>query len=127
MLMAVTSEFEEGFLKSGAQTLLNPWLSADYAVILVRFPHSPLSAFRFPFLVPCSLFLVPCSLFLVPRSSTFPARSPFFVGVTSYYCFDTTVVSSNSDFRKHLSAMSVLIRKKIFEFLDLSSIEKVSD
>ena len=120
MLMAVTSEFEEGFLKSGAQTLLNPWLSADYAVILVRFPHSPLSAFRFP-------FLVPCSLFLVPRSSTFPARSPFFVGVTSYYCFDTTVVSSNSDFRKHLSAMSVLIRKKIFEFLDLSSIEKVSD
>ena len=113
MLMAVTSEFKEGFLKSGAQTLLNPRLSADYAVILVRFPHSPLSAFRFPFHVPCS--------------STFPARSPFFVGVTSYYCCDTTVVSSNSDFRKHLSAMSVLIRKKIFEFLGLSSIEKVSD
>ena len=54
MLMAVTSEFKEGFLKSGAQTLLNPWLSADYAVILVRFPHSPLS-------VPCFSFLdLPC-------------------------------------------------------------------
>ena len=76
-------------------------------------PVPPFPAFRFPF--------------HVPRSSTFPARSPFFVGVTSYYCYDTTVVSSNSDFRKHLSAMSVLIRKKIFEFLGLSSIEKVSD
>ena len=29
MLMAVTSEFEEGLLKSGAQTLLSPWSSAD--------------------------------------------------------------------------------------------------
>ena len=29
MLMAVTSELEEGLLKSGAQTLSNPWSSAD--------------------------------------------------------------------------------------------------
>ena len=29
MLMAVTSEVEEGLLKSGAQTLSNPWSSAD--------------------------------------------------------------------------------------------------
>ena len=61
MLMAVTFEFEEGLLKSGAQTLWNPWLSADYAVILVRFPHSPFSVFR-------SLFLVPPSSLSVLRS-----------------------------------------------------------
>ena len=29
MLMAVTSELEEGLLKSGAQTLSNPWSLAD--------------------------------------------------------------------------------------------------
>ena len=99
ILMAVISEFEKGLLKSGAQTLFNLWSSADYAVILVRFPHSSFFVFRFPF--------------LVPRSSIFPVRSPFFVGVTSYYCYDTTVVSSKSDFRKHLSAMSVLIKSII--------------
>lgn len=61
ILMAVTSEFEKGLLKSGARTLFNPWSSADYAVILVRFPHSSFSVFR--------------SLFLVPRSSLSVLRS----------------------------------------------------
>lgn len=50
MLVAVTSEFEESLLKSGAQTLLNPSSSGDHAVILVRFPN-------FPFSVPFSSFL----------------------------------------------------------------------
>ena len=102
-------------LKSGAQTLLNPWSSVDHAVISVPdsscpvapslFPvlHSPFSVHRSPFLAP--------SEFLVPRSSIFVTRSPFLVGVTSHYSYDATVVSSNSNSRKHLSAMSVLIRK----------------
>ena len=59
-------------------------------------PVPPFLVFRFPL----SVFRFP---FLVPHSSIFPVRSPFFVGVTSYYCYDTTVVSSKSDFRKHLS------------------------
>ena len=102
-------------LKSGAQTLLNPWSSADHAVISVpdsRYPvppslfpvlHSTFSVHRSPFLAP--------SEFLVTRSSIFVTRSPFLVGVTSHYSYDATVVSSNSNSRKHLSAMSILIKK----------------
>ena len=76
-------------------------------------PVPPFPVLRFAFFILRFLFFVLRSLFLVPRSSIFPARSPFLVGVTSYYCYDTTVVSSNSDFRKHLSAMSVLKEKDL--------------
>ena len=131
--LAFTSDFEEGLLKSGAQILLNPWSSADYAVISVsdsrssftvsRSPflilRSSFSVHNFPFLVLRSPFLVPRSPFYVlrspfsvprspfpalslpfpvPRSSIIVARSSFLVGVTSYYCYGTIVVGSNSDF-----------------------------
>ena len=69
----------------------------------VPLPCSPFYIFHSPFLAP--------SEFLVPRSSIFVTRSPFLVGVTSHYSYDATVVSSNSNSRKHLCAMSILIRK----------------
>ena len=61
-------------LKSGAQTLLNPWSSADHAVISVpdsrcpvppsMFPvlHSPFSVHRSPFLAPSEFLVLRFSL-----------------------------------------------------------------
>ena len=77
--------------RSDAQILLNPWSSADYAVISVpvsrspfSFPRSPFlvhrfpfTLFRSPFLVLCSEFSVSCSPFSVPRSPFSVLRSPF--------------------------------------------------
>ena len=114
MLIAFMSRFKKDSLKSGAQTLLNPWSSADHAVISVPDSRCPVPTSLFPVLhspffvlVHRSPFLA-LSEFLVPRSSIFVTRSPFLVGVTSHYSYDATVVSSNSNSRKHLSAMGVL-------------------
>ena len=88
MLIAFTSRFEKDSLKSGAQTLLNPWSSADHAVISVPdsrcpvltslFPvlHSPFLVLLFhsPFTVLRSSLLV-SSLFLVLRFSSTVLRS----------------------------------------------------
>ena len=85
-------------------------------------PVPPFPVLRFAFFILRFLFSVPCSSFL-----DFPARSPFLVGVTSYYCYDTTVVSSNSDFRKHISAMSVLKEKRSLNSQVYLRSKKVSD
>ena len=88
MLIAFMSRFEKDSLKSGAQTLLNPWSSADHAVISVPdsrcpvltslFPvlHSPFLVLLFhsPFTVLRSSLLV-SSLFLVLRFSSTVLRS----------------------------------------------------
>ena len=91
----------------------SPFLVSRFSFLVFRSPSSFLVP-RSSFLVPRSQFSVLSSSFSVPRSplpslsspfpaprfSIFVARSLFFVGVTFYYyCYDTTVVSSNSDFR----------------------------
>ena len=105
ILIAFTSGFEKDSLKSGAQTLLNPWSSADHTVTSVPDSRCP---------VPTSLFTVlhsPFFVLLFHSPFTVPRSKWVVVGVTSHYSYDATVVSSNSNSRKHLSAMGVLIRQ----------------
>ena len=105
-------------LRSSFSVSRSPLLALHSSFLVLRSPYSvprtPFLILRFPFSVPHtplfpilrSSFSVPRSLFSalslpfpVPRSSNFVARSPFLVEVKSYYCYDTTVVISNSDFR----------------------------
>ena len=69
MLIAFTSRFEKDSLKSGAQTLLNPWSSADHAVISVPDSRCPVLTSLFPVLHSPFLVLLFHSPFTVLRSS----------------------------------------------------------
>ena len=84
----------------------SPFLVSRFSFLVFRSPSSflvPRSSFSFlssSFSVPRSPLPSLSSPFPAPRFSIFVARSLFFVGVTFYYyCYDTTVVSSNNDFR----------------------------
>lgn len=69
MLIAFTSRFEKDSLKSGAQTLLNPWSSADHAVISVPDSRCPVLTSLFPVLHSPFLVLLFHSPFTILRSS----------------------------------------------------------
>ena len=77
MLIAFTSGFEKDSLKSGAQTLLNPWSSADHAVISVPDSRCPVPTSLFPVLHSPFFVLLFHSPFTVPRSKWVPCSSFF--------------------------------------------------
>ena len=68
ILIAFTSGFEKDSLKSGAQTLLNPWSSADHAVTSVPDSRCPVPTSLFPVLHSPFFVLLFHSPFIVPRS-----------------------------------------------------------
>ena len=69
MLIAFMSRFKKDSLKSGAQTLLNPWSSADHAVISVPDSRCPVPTSLFPVLHSPFFVLLFHSPFTVLRSS----------------------------------------------------------
>ena len=106
-----------------------PVLRSSFPVLRSSFP---VSRFPFPFPVPRSPFLVlgsPLSVapikFTIPCSSFLDLRCPLSVLCWSYILLLLWYSSGQfKRFPKHHSAVSVLIEKRIFEFLDLPSIEK---
>ena len=108
MLMAVTSELEEGLLKSGAQTLSNPWSSADKVVISVPDSRFPVLRSSFPFLAPRSPFPVPRFSFSVSRSPFPVPRSPFPVPHSPFLILRSSFSVPRSPFLVLRSSFSVL-------------------
>ena len=77
ILIAFTSGFEKDSLKSGAQTLLNPWSSADHTVTSVPDSRCPVPTSLFPVLHSPFFVLLFHSPFTVPRSKWVPCSSFF--------------------------------------------------